>query len=135
MTDRISKENRSRNMAAIKSKNTKPEIYVRKILYKNKYRYRLHRSLTGKPDIILSKYKAVVFVNGCFWHNHSNCKKASIPKSNKEYWVNKFAGNLRRDRENKIILKKEGWNILTLWECEIDKKNFAEKKITEFLVK
>ena len=117
--DTISKEVRSRNMSAIRSKNTNPETVVRSLLFALGYRYRLHRKdLPGKPDIILKKHNTVIFVHGCFWHQHKECKRANIPKSNKKYWIPKLERNAERDKINKRELNKLGWNVITIWECE-----------------
>ncbi|MBA4317990.1 MAG: very short patch repair endonuclease [Flavobacterium sp.] len=122
--DTISKEARSRNMAAIKSKNTKPEIVLRKMLHANGLRFRLHRKdLPGKPDIVLPKYKTVIFVHGCFWHRHKNCKRASTPKSNIKYWIEKFKYNIERDLRIKNKLKSYKLNVLIVWECQTNEKN------------
>jgi len=117
--DTVSKEVRSRNMSAIRSKNTNPETVVRSLLFALGYRYRLHRKdLPGKPDIILKKHNTVIFVHGCFWHQHKECKRANIPKSNKKYWIPKLERNAERDKINKRELNKLGWNVITIWECE-----------------
>ena len=117
-------EQRSRNMSAIKSKNTKPEIAVRKLLHSMGYRFRLHRKdLPGSPDIVLPKYKTVIFVHGCFWHRHENCKYASTPKTRKEFWENKFKSNLKRDAEVQEKIKNIGWQSVVIWECEIKNKS------------
>ena len=114
-------EQRSRNMSAIKSKNTKPEIAVRKLLHSMGYRFRLHRKdLPGSPDIVLPKYKTFIFVHGCFWHRHENCKYASTPKTRKEFWENKFNKNIKRDKNNFKELKKLNWKVLVIWECELN---------------
>ena len=118
-------EQRSKNMAAIKSKNTKPEIAVRKLLHSMGYRFRLHRKdLPGSPDIVLPKYKTVIFVHGCFWHRHKNCKYASTPKTRKEFWEKKFRENINRDNLNQANLSLKGWKIIIIWECQLkgDKK-------------
>ena len=118
-------EQRSRNMSAIKSKNTKPEIKVRKILHSMGYRFRLHRKdLPGSPDIVLPKYKTVIFVHGCFWHRHENCKYASTPKTRQEFWEAKFRENINRDKLNQENLSSKGWKIIVVWECEINDKDF-----------
>ena len=120
-------EQRSRNMSAIKSKNTKPEIKVRKILHSMGYRFRLHRKdLPGSPDIVLPKYKTVIFVHGCFWHRHENCKYASTPKTRAEFWESKFAGNIKRDKINQTNLVKLGWKILIVWECDLKKTHYLK---------
>ena len=118
-------EQRSRNMSAIKSKNTKPEIAVRKLLHSMGYRFRLHRKdLPGSPDIVLPKYKTVIFVHGCFWHRHENCKYASNPKTRQEFWEAKFRENINRDKLNQENLSSNGWKIIIVWECEIKDKDF-----------
>ena len=115
-------------MSAIKSKNTKPEIEVRKLLHSLGYRFRLHRKdLPGTPDIVLPKYKTVIFVHGCFWHRHENCKYASIPKTRTEFWENKFKENIKRDQVNKKNLYKLGWNIVIVWECELKRINHLKE--------
>jgi len=112
-------EQRSRNMSAIKSKNTKPEIAVRKLLHSMGYRFRLHRKdLPGSPDILLPKYKTVIFVHGCFWHRHENCKYASNPKTRVEFWNKKFKDNILRDIKNQERLKSLGLKSKIIWECE-----------------
>ena len=118
-------EQRSRNMSAIKSKNTKPEIKVRKVLHSMGYRFRLHsKDLPGSPDIVLPKYKTVIFVHGCFWHRHENCKYASTPKTRQEFWEAKFRENINRDKLNQENLSSKGWKIIVVWECEINDKDF-----------
>ena len=123
-------EQRSRNMSAIKSKNTKPEIAVRKLLHSMGYRFRLHRKdLPGSPDIVLPKYKTVIFVHGCFWHRHENCKYASTPKTRKEFWENKFKSNVKRDKEIQEKIKNLDWRSVVIWECEIKNKISLERKL------
>ena len=127
-------EQRSRNMSAIKSKNTKPEIAVRKLLHSMGYRFRLHRKdLPGSPDIVLPKYKTVIFVHGCFWHRHENCKYASTPKTRKEFWENKFKANVKRDLEIQEKIKNIGWKYVVIWECEARNIESIEEKIKRFL--
>ena len=122
MADIKSNEQRSRNMAAIKGKNTKPEIYLRRCLFSRGYRYRVNVSgISGHPDIWLRKYNTAIFVNGCFWHRHSNCKYAYTPKSRVEFWENKFAKNVLRDQRVKDALKEKGIRCLIIWECTIKK--------------
>ena len=127
-------EQRSRNMSAIKSKNTKPEFAVRKLLHSMGYRFRLHRKdLPGSPDIVLPKYKTVIFVHGCFWHRHENCKYASTPKTRKEFWENKFKVNVKRDADIQEKIKNIGWQSVVIWECELkDMKNLKLKIIDIF---
>ena len=118
--DNRSKEARSQNMAHIPSKNTKPEDTVRKYLFSHGFRYRKNvASLPGNPDIVLPKYKTVVFVNGCFWHGHEGCKWFVPPKTNTEFWNAKFKYNIERDKRNYSLLSEMGWKVLIVWECEI----------------
>ncbi|MGH2506017.1 MAG: very short patch repair endonuclease [Ktedonobacteraceae bacterium] len=120
MTDIVDKETRSRMMSGIRGKDTKPEVAVRSYLHKKGFRFRLHRKdLPGKPDIILPKYKIVIFVHGCFWHRHKNCEYAYMPKSNLLFWNKKFSENVARDKRSIKALKHAGWDVLVLWECEI----------------
>ena len=113
-------EQRHKCMAAIKGKDTKPEIIVRKYLFSKGLRFRLHvRSLPGNPDIVLPKYKTVVFINGCFWHGHEGCKYYRLPKSNVEFWESKITNNKNRDCQNEIKLEELGWRVIRIWECEI----------------
>lgn len=121
MADIFSKEKRSRVMASIKSKDTTPEIAVRRVLFSEGFRFRLHhKKLPGKPDIVLKKYHVAIFVNGCFWHGHT-CKMGSgkrRPKTNKKYWHEKIENNIIRDSLNKKILRKLGWSVIIIWECQ-----------------
>jgi DNA mismatch endonuclease, patch repair protein len=118
--DRISKERRSWNMSRIRSKNTRPEVLVRSLMHRLGYRFRLHsRRLPGSPDIVLSKWRTVVFVHGCFWHRHSGCQYAYCPKSRKGFWQRKFSENVRRDVEKVRALRSLGWRVVTVWECEL----------------
>ena len=127
-------EQRSRNMSAIKSKNTKPEIKVRKILHSMGYRFRLHsKDLPGSPDIVLPKYKTVIFVHGCFWHRHENCKYASNPKTRQEFWNKKFKENIKRDSEIQDKIKNLNWRSVVIWECETKNiENLRDKIIDVF---
>ena len=130
MIDVFSKEKRSEIMSRIRSKNTKPEIYVRSTLHRKGYRFRIHHNLLpGRPDLVLKKHNAVIFVNGCFWHGHL-CKKFKLPKSNKRFWMNKIENNKKRDRTNKIKLKKLGWKVFIVWECKLE---YGIKKILKIL--
>lgn len=122
MADTHSKEVRSKNMSHIRSTNSKPEEIVRKYLFSKGLRYRKNvRKLPGCPDIVLSKYKTVVFVNGCFWHKH-DCGRFLWPSSNEEYWRKKIYRNIERDKENQRILAEQGWQVLIIWECQLKKK-------------
>lgn len=121
MADNHTKEIRSYNMSQIRAVNSKPEILVRKHLFSQGFRYRINdKRYPGKPDIVLPKYKTVIFVNGCFWHKH-DCGRFVWPKSNTEYWNNKITRNVDRDADNYDKLKKMGWNIIILWECQLEK--------------
>jgi DNA mismatch endonuclease (patch repair protein) len=122
MADVHSKETRSYNMSRIRSKDTKPEMLVRKFLHKNGFRYRLHvKDLPGKPDIVLSKYKTVIFIHGCFWHGHEGCKYYVVPKTRTEWWLNKIGTNIGNDSNAENLLKLAGWKVIKIWECELKK--------------
>ena len=124
MADTLTKEKRSWNMSRIAGKNTKPEILLRSLLHRKNFRFRLHdKRLPGKPDIVLPRYRTVIFVNGCFWHRHENCKCAYTPKSRQEFWLKKFEGTVRRDREKQEMLENMGWQVIVVWECELIKKH------------
>jgi len=128
MSDTKTPEERSWNMSRIRSKNTKPEETVRRYLFSQGLRYRKNDNrLPGKPDIVLPKYKAVIFVNGCFWHMH-NCSRARLPKSNLEYWESKIKRNVERDQRNYQKLSEQGWRVLVIWECEL-KNNYFEDRL------
>ena len=128
MADVHSKEVRSYNMSCIKGKNTKPELLVRKFLFANGFRYRLHdKRLPGKPDIVLSKYKSVIFIHGCFWHGHNGCQKFVVPKTRTEFWLNKISTNISNDKKHIRELRKDGWRVFTVWECTLKDKNTLEK--------
>lgn len=120
--DNHTKEVRSYNMSRIKSTNSKPEEMVRKYLFSKGLRYRINvKTLPGKPDIVFRKYRTVVFVNGCFWHGHQGCRYFVMPKSNTEYWNKKIARNVERDRNVIAQLEGLGWNVITVWECQLKK--------------
>lgn len=120
MSDILTKEQRHRCMSNVKSKNTKPEIMVRKFLFSNGYRYRVNRKdLPGKPDIVLPKYKTVVFINGCFWHGHPKCKYATIPATNRDFWLAKINGNVERDKLTREKLSQLGWKVIDIWQCQL----------------
>ena len=132
MADNHSKEIRSRNMSHIRSKNTKPEELVRKYLFAKGFRYRKNvKTLPGCPDIVLPKYKTVVCVNGCFWHTH-NCPRFVWPSSNQDYWIPKIQANVERDEKNHVKLKEDGWQVITVWECEL-KKAVVEKRLSRLV--
>jgi DNA mismatch endonuclease, patch repair protein len=118
--DRLDKSHRSWNMGRIKGKNTAPETAVRSLLHRAGYRFRLHRKdLPGRPDIVLPAWKTAIFVHGCFWHRHQGCKQCYTPKSNVDFWQAKFAGNVERDKKNAESLRKAGWQVVVVWECEL----------------
>ncbi len=126
MTDNHTVKQRSYNMAQIKSANTHPEEMVRKYLFSKGFRYRKNfKKLPGKPDIVLPKYRVIVFVHGCFWHMH-NCSRFKMPKSNLEYWETKLRRNVDRDNSNRLALENLGWKVLVIWECELKKECFDE---------
>lgn len=131
--DIVSEEQRSYNMSRIRGRNTKPELAVRSMLHSMGYRFTvngpLNRKLPGKPDIVLPKYKTVIFVHGCFWHGHQGCKDFRIPKTRTEWWQAKIEGNVARDKRQQEELRKLGWNVLVIWECEV--KNAAETALLE----
>lgn len=137
MTDRLSKIRRSRNMAAIRSKDMKPEMIVRSLVHSMGYRYRLHaKDLPGKPDLVFRSRKKTIFVHGCFWHQHpkKSCKDGRAPKSNLGYWTGKLARNVARDAHNLMALRKLGWRSLVIWECEALKSGPAlSQRIKKFL--
>ena len=127
MTDRITTEHRSWNMSRIKGKDTKIEVKVRSWLFSKGFRFRKNdRRYPGTPDIVLPKYKTVIFINGCFWHRHEGCRYATIPKTRTEFWQEKFDRNVANDRKHKEELETMGWRVITLWECELKKNSFEE---------
>ena len=132
MADVKTPEQRSRNMAAIKGKDTKPEMIVRKYLFSRGLRFRVQvRKLPGKPDIVLPKYKTAIFVNGCFWHGHEGCKYFRLPKSNVEFWKEKIERNIERDRESMQALLDLGWKVIRVWECELRNKANREETLNK----
>ncbi len=123
MTDVLTPKQRHHCMSRIRSKNTKPEILVRRFLFANGFRYRINvKNLPGTPDIVLRKYRTVIFVNGCFWHGHENCKYFVLPKSNVDFWENKIARNQKRDKQKHVQLRLMGWHVISLWECQLKPK-------------
>lgn len=130
MTDHISPEKRSWNMRQIKSRDTAPEIAVRKILHKHNYRFRLNkRDLPGIPDIVLPKHKMIIFVHGCFWHRHSGCNRFNVPSSKTEFWLEKFKRTIDRDKANQLKLKELDWNVKIVWECQTKNSNHLENLV------
>jgi DNA mismatch endonuclease (patch repair protein) len=134
VTDHVSPEKRSKIMAAVRSSNTAPEMAVRQMVHGLGYRYRLHvQALPGKPDLVFPSRRKVIFVHGCFWHRHARCRYATSPKTRTEFWKDKFSTNVTRDRRVRRELKKLGWSILTIWQCELKKPQELEVRIDEFL--
>jgi len=132
MADVHDKVTRSYNMSRIKSKNTKPEILVRKFLFAKGFRYRIHdKKLPGKPDIVLPKFKTVIFVNGCFWHGHENCKYFKLPGTRSEWWNEKIEKNIDNDLKKHSQLISAGYRVIIIWECEIKNKSFYTTIIDE----
>ncbi len=130
MVDRLSKEKRSWNMSRIQNRDTKPELIVRSLLHRMGYRFRLHRKdLPGNPDIVLPKHKTVIFVHGCFWHRHKGCRFSYMPKTRVKFWRKKFQGNIERDKKHIIALKKSGWNVIVVWECQANKEEYLISKL------
>jgi len=128
MRDRLSRERRSWNMSRIRGKDTAPERVVRSLLHRMGYRFRLHgKKLPGRPDVVLPKYRAVVFVHGCFWHRHRGCGNCTTPTRNRRFWVEKLEGNAARDKLHARTLRKQGWRVVVVWECETERAGFAER--------
>lgn len=126
MTDTLTQEQRSWNMSRVTGKNTRPEIHLRSILHKKGFRFRLHdKKLPGKPDVVLPKYRTVIFVNGCFWHRHQKCQYARTPDSRQDFWLKKFERTVQRDHKNQKMLIELGWRVLVVWECEMKKDSAA----------
>ena len=122
-------------MSRIRSKNTAPEILVRSVLHRMGFRFRLHdKTLPGCPDIVLERWKTVVLVNGCFWHRHKNCRYAYVPKTRVAFWNKKFAGNMKRDAENVKALKRLGWKVKIVWECELGSTAGLESRLHKLLL-
>ena len=132
--DTLTPEERSKLMGKIRGKDTKPELLVRSMLHRSGYRFSLHRKdLPGKPDIVLRKYNTVIFVHGCFWHRHKNCKIASMPKSNVAFWQAKFDRNVANDKRHTRQLRRMGWHVLTVWECELKRPDKVLAKLRKHL--
>lgn len=121
-------------MARVRSKNSRPELFVRKLVYSLGYRYRLHaRDLPGQPDIAFRKFRKVIFVHGCFWHRHAACALARLPKSRLDFWLPKLEGNKKRDDSNRRALLRDGWRVLTIWECQLKSPARLTARIRRFL--
>ncbi|MEO8402971.1 MAG: DNA mismatch endonuclease Vsr [Chitinophagaceae bacterium] len=135
MADVHDKKTRSYNMSRIRAKDTKPEMLVRRFLHAQGFRYKLHdKTLPGKPDLVLPKYKTVIFIHGCFWHGHEGCRYYVVPKTRTEWWLNKINGNKANDEKAILALEKGNWRIFTLWECDLKPSN-AEKTLSGLLKK
>ena len=132
--DKITPQQRSRNMAHVKGKDTKPEKLVRSLLHGMGYRFRLHiKTLPGKPDIVLPRYRAAIFVHGCFWHGHEGCRRATIPATRTEFWESKISGNKERDLRNIAALEDLGYRCLTVWQCEMKDSENLKQRLSAFL--
>lgn len=133
MADVHDKKTRSYNMSRIKGKNTKPEILVRRFLFSKGFRYRLHDpKLPGKPDITMPKYKTAIFIHGCFWHGHKGCKYFVIPKTRTQWWLDKINGNVANDKRKQKALRKTGWRVINIWECQL-RANKVDKVLNKLL--
>lgn len=133
MSDIYSRSKRSEIMSKISGKETKPEIFVRKFLFSRGFRYRKNvKELPGKPDIVLPKYKTVIFINGCFWHGH-DCKRGKLPKSNYDFWASKIERNIQHDLSSITELKKQGWQVIVVWQCEIRNEELKQNRMTSLL--
>jgi DNA mismatch endonuclease (patch repair protein) len=136
MTDHLTPEKRSWNMSLIRSRDTEPEKAVRSVLHRLGYRFRLHsKNLPGNPDIVLPKYKTSIFVHGCFWHQHENCRRANIPKSNTSYWAPKLKRNKEKDVKHQEALSSMGWKVVTVWECMIKDLEYLEDYLKVNIIK
>ena len=130
MTDVFSEEKRSYVMSCVSSKDTKPEKIVRSYLHRAGFRFRLHSpDLPGKPDLVLAKHKTAIFVHGCFWHRHPGCKRTTTPKTRREFWMEKFKKNVRRDNLNYKKLKEQGWKVIVVWACKLEKTKSREETL------
>jgi DNA mismatch endonuclease (patch repair protein) len=133
--DKLTKEKRSWNMSKIRSKDTEPEIIVRSVLHKMGYRFRLHvKDIIGKPDIVLPRFKSVIFVHGCFWHRHPGCKYAYTPKTRLDFWHNKFDNNVKRHQYVSQQLMEQGWNVIVIWECELKDPKILKNRLKSLLI-
>jgi DNA mismatch endonuclease, patch repair protein len=134
VTDHVDREKRSLIMAAVHSQDTKPELAVRKIVHRLGYRYRLHDpKLPGRPDLVFALRRKAIFVHGCFWHRHTGCRYTTTPKTRTVFWEAKFSSNVSRDRRTRHELKKMGWEVLTVWQCELKNQRKLTERLDEFL--
>jgi DNA mismatch endonuclease (patch repair protein) len=136
MPDVMTPEQRSERMSRVRDKDTKPEKVVRSVLHRMGYRFRLHvKNLPGKPDIMLPRYRKVIFVHGCFWHRHGVCRRLSIPENNPDFWRRKFRDNVRRDKNKLKSLRALGWDVLVIWECETKDRDQLRQTLQAFMTK
>lgn len=136
MADIFSKAKRSEVMSKVTAKDTRPEVKIRKHLFSEGFRYRKNdKRFPGKPDIVLPKYKTVIFVHGCFWHHHANCRAAALPQTNYEFWKDKMLTNVKRDKKNQNDLKKLGWKIIIVWQCQIKNRKLFENTMKKVIKK
>ena len=132
--DRLSPEKRSRLMSLVRSKDTTPELIVRRLVHALGFRFRLHgRNLPGRPDLVFAGRQSVIFVHGCFWNQHKNCARSKRPEARATYWVAKLDRNIQRDRSNVLALRRLGWRVLTVWECQLRSPQSVSRWITKFL--
>ena len=132
--DTLTKQERSERMRRIRGRDTSPERQVRSILHRMGYRFRLHaKDLPGRPDIVLPRFRTVIQVHGCFWHRHRGCKVATIPKSNTAFWQAKFEANVARDRRNAARLRRQGWSVITVWECQVRDEDRVARRLASCL--
>jgi DNA mismatch endonuclease (patch repair protein) len=134
MADRLTPQERSRNMSRVKGRDTKPELLVRSIVHRLGYRFRLHgKRLPGSPDVVLPRHRKVIFVHGCFWHGHAGCRRAARPSTNREFWDRKIDGNIARDASNLEALRQAGWKVLVIWQCAMKDREHLQHTLSEFL--
>jgi DNA mismatch endonuclease, patch repair protein len=132
--DTLTRAERSLRMAKVRDRDTKPELTIRRLVHADGYRYRLHvRTLPGCPDLVFASRRKVIFVHGCYWHRHPKCKLARLPKSKLDFWLPKLEGNHRRDIRSARLLRRAGWSVLTIWECELASVDAVRAKYREFL--
>ena len=131
--DRLTPAKRSELMGRVRSKGTKPELAVRRIVHSMGYRYRLHGRLPGRPDLVFSGLRSVIFVHGCFWHRHNACRRTTTPATNRKFWKLKFIANQRRDSRNYVKLQIAGWNVIVVWQCELDSPGILTRRLKKEL--
>ncbi len=130
ISDIYSIDKRSDIMSKVRQEGTKQELLIRRFLFSHGFRYRKNdKRYPGKPDIVLPKYRTIIFVHGCFWHGHENCKAATLPKTNTDFWKKKISENIARDQKNIETLREEGWNVITIWQCEIKNRNKRKERL------